>query len=223
MDRIAIVGSIVVALCATSCATTRQLREEPEKSGFLGDYSQLEPGGDDRARLVYISPDASWVQYNQILIDSVTIWKDSETSELADEDAQHLTDHFFQQLHEQLQQDYVMAESAGPGVMRLRVAITEARGAKVAANAVTTILPQFRLLASLGGLATDTATFVGRATIEAEITDSLTDVRLAAAVDERVGGKTIRGGLKEWSHVDRAFEFWAKRLRERLLELRTTG
>lgn len=223
MDRIGIAGLLALALCATACATTRELRGEPEKSGFLGDYSQLAPGGDEQARLVYISPSARWVRYNQIMIDSVTIWKDSETSKLSEEDAQHLADYFYSQLHEQLQQDYIIAESAGPGVLRLRVAITEARGAKVASNAVTTILPPLRLLSQLGGLATDTAYFVGRATVEAEITDSMTDTRLAAVVDERVGGKTIRGGLKKWSQVDRAFEFWAKRLSERLLELRTSG
>ncbi len=41
----------------------------------------------------------------------------------------------------------------------------------------------------------------------------------AAGVDERAGGKTILGGLKKGSHVKRAFEYWAKRLRHRLAEL----
>ena len=69
-------------------------------------------------------------------------------------------------------------------------------------------------------MAIDTQAFVGRAAVEADITDALTGMRLVAGVDERAGGKTIRGGLKEWSHVKRSFEFWAKRLRERLAELR---
>jgi hypothetical protein len=46
---------------------------------------------------------------------------------------------------------------------------------------------------------------------------------LAAAVDERAGTKAYRAGLKEWSHVKRAFEYWAERTRERLAELRKGG
>lgn len=56
--------------------------------------------------------------------------------------------------------------------------------------------------------------------LRSSITDSITGVRLAAAVDERAGTKAYRAGLKEWSHVKRAFEYWAERIRERLLELR---
>jgi hypothetical protein len=90
----------------------------------------------------------------------------------------------------------------------------------VAGNVVTTVIPQLKLLSSLGGLATDTRLFVGEGAVEVEITDSITGVRLAAAVDERAGTKAYRAGLKEWSHVKRAFEYWAERIRERLLELR---
>ena len=64
--------------------------------------------------------------------------------------------------------------------------------------------------------------FAGKAGVEGELTDSVSGVR-PAAVDERVGNKTIRGGLGEWSQVERAFEFWAERLRQRLAELRTSA
>jgi Protein of unknown function (DUF3313) len=62
--------------------------------------------------------------------------------------------------------------------------------------------------------------FAGKAGVEAELTNSLSGERLAAAVDERVGTKTIRGGLGEWSHLERSYEFWSERLRKRLAELR---
>ncbi len=42
----------VVFALAAGCAQTRQLRGEPAQTGFLGDYSKLAPGGDDRAKLV---------------------------------------------------------------------------------------------------------------------------------------------------------------------------
>jgi hypothetical protein len=104
--------------------------------------------------------------------------------------------------------------------MRLRAAITEAKGARVLGNAVTSIVPQLRLLSTAAGLAADTAVLVGKVGVEAELTDSLTGERLLAAVDERAGTKALRGGLGKWSQVQEAFGFWANRIRERLSELR---
>jgi len=224
LGRVVCVTSMVgLLLGLASCATTRTVRSAAESSGFLGDYSQLRPGQGKEAQLVYLKPDTNWAQYQAIILDSVTLWKNDETAKISDEDAQQLTDYFYAQLHEQLSQDYQIVENPGPGVMRLRAAITEAKGAKVAGNAVTTVVPQLKLLTTAGGLATDTRGFVGEATVEAEITDSVTGTRLAAGVDERAGTKAYRAGLKEWSHVKRAFEYWAERLRERLAELRKGG
>ena len=52
--------------------------------------------------------------------------------------------------------------------------------------------------------------------MEAEILDSMTKVRLAAAVDQRAGKKWYTQ-LKTWSDVKSACEYWAKLLRERLV------
>ena len=67
------------------------------------------------------------------------------------------------------------------------------------------------------------ALFVGKAAMEAEITDSMTSKRLAAAVDERAGAKTLRGIGGKWKDVDNAFNYWAEKIRKRLAELRAEG
>jgi hypothetical protein len=41
-----------------------------------------------------------------------------------------------------------------------------------------------------------------------------------AAVDERVGAKTLRGLGGTWKDVEEAYDYWAKKLRQRLTELR---
>jgi hypothetical protein len=71
-------------------------------------------------------------------------------------------------------------------------------------------------------LAADSAMMAGSAAIEAEITDSLSGERLAAAVDKRLGTKTLRGAFGKWTNVDNAFEHWAEQLRTRLAELRAS-
>ena len=78
------------------------------------------------------------------------------------------------------------------------------------------MIPQTRLLSNLAGIATDTQVFVGKAAIEAEIVDSMTQERLMAGVDQRAGAKTLRGLGGKWKDVNNAFQYWAERLRERL-------
>jgi hypothetical protein len=221
--EVAKVVAAVVAVCLAAvlvaCQTTRQTRGvKPE--GFLRNYSQLREGKGDEAQLIYISPSADWRAYDSIMIDSVSIWYSSQTEKLSAEDRKALTDLLYASLHKQLGQDYNIVNYPGPRTMRLRAAITEAKGARVVGNTLTTIVPQARLLSTLAGLATDTQVFVGKAAMEAEITDSMTGRRLAAAVDERAGAKTLRGLGGKWKDVDNAFNYWAEKIRKRLAELR---
>ena len=69
------------------------------------------------------------------------------------------------------------------------------------------------------GLAANTSLTVGEATIEGDVTDSVTTTRLAAFVDERIGQRSLRG-LGTWSQVDAAFEHWGEQLANRLVALR---
>jgi len=218
--RIAAIATLVsLTLAIGGCATTRQSRGY-ERSGFLGDYSQLREGESGEAQLVYVDPAADWKRYDAIQLDSVTIWRTEDTTDLSTEDRQRLTDYLFAAIHNELSQDYRMVDRPGPGVMRLRVAITDARGAKVVLNTITSVVPQLRLATTLGGAATGVSVFVGKAAIEGEITDSLSGRRLMAAVDTRQGTKALRDGVGKWSDVEAAFDYWSKRLRERLAEVR---
>jgi hypothetical protein len=213
----AIVATIVLGLTA-ACATTRQ-ESEVEKSGFLGDYSQLEPGEEGEAALRYIAPDVDWAQYTSVQLDSVTIWADPETVDLSVEEKQALTDYLYAALHRELEKDYEMVDFPSAGTLRIRVAITDAEGAAVVANVITSTIPQLRLLSTLTGAATGASVLVGEGGIEVEMTDAMTGRRLAAAVDKRVGTKATRAAFGEWKHVEAAFDWWAERLRQRLAEV----
>lgn len=211
---------LALSLGVTACATTRQSRGSGSESGFLGDYSDLQKGKGDEAQLRYIDDSAHWSEYNAIQIDSVTLWRDAKTEDVSAEDQQRLTDYLYKALNDQLSKDYRMAEGPGPGVLRLRAAITEAKGSKVVMDTITSIVPQLRLATTIVGMAAGTSVLVGKAGVEGELTDSVSGRRLAAFVDERQGTKALRGGIKKWSDVERAFDYWAQRLRERLAELR---
>jgi hypothetical protein len=213
---LAAIALVSVALTIAACATTRQSRGVGEESGFLRNYADLRAGDKGEAQLIYIRPNVDWSRYAAIHIDSVTLWRNERTEDVPADEQQVLTDYLYHALHEQLSKDYQIVDRAGPNVLRLRAAITEAKGAKVVMNTLTSIVPQLRLLTSVVGMAAGTSVLVGKAGVEAEITDSMTGIRLLAALDERQGTKAIRGGIKKWSDVKLAFDFWSERLDQRL-------
>jgi hypothetical protein len=215
------IALLALTLLLVGCAKTRQARSV-KTHGFLGDYSQLAEVKGDPARLIYINESVNFSNYDAVMIDSVTLWKSKATSKISAEDQQKLTDLFYKALHDQLSADYRMVDEPGPGVLRVRAAITEAVGAVVVANAATTVVPQLRVITTAGGLAADSAMMAGSAALEAEMTDSLSNERLGAVVDKRLGNKTLSGAFAKWTNIDAAFKVWAETLRKRLAELRAS-
>jgi hypothetical protein len=206
-----------------SCAGTRQTRSTPVESGFLSDYSKLAPGGEDRAQLLYIEPGVSLASYSALRLEPVKLYAGAEGSDLAKlsrEDQQMLADRLHSAMATALSKDWTLTEQAGPGVLVVRGALTEAKGSNVPLDIVATWIPQVRLLAMVGGLAADTAVTVGSVRGEMEVVDGGTGEQLMAGVDERVGTRGIEGVTDKWSDVQMAFDDWAERIRLRLAEHR---
>jgi hypothetical protein len=197
-----------------ACAATRGRRGAPEESGFLKDYSQLAENPDYPASLVYIKPSVPWSSYNAIQIDSVGLWVNESTASLSSEDQQMLTDTLYSSLYTELSKYFRIANQGGPDTLRLRAALTQAQGAKVALRVVTTVVPQLRMAGAIVGLGGDTATTVGSATVEMEVLDSVSNQRLAAGVDERAGTKVLfaKRAYTTWGDVRAACEYWSKRI-----------
>lgn len=220
--RLALLVVLSIGL-TLACAGTRQTRSEAVESGFLSDYSKLAPGGDDRARLVYFEPGLDLSSYRAVRVEPVRLHAattDSDLATLSREDQQMLADRLHTALVDALAQDWTIAEQAGPGVLVVRGALTEAGASNVALDIVATWIPQVRLLSTIGGLAADTAATVGKARGEVEVKDGASGRQLMAAIDERVGTRGIEGVTDKWSDVQMAFDDWAERIRLRLAERR---
>jgi hypothetical protein len=215
------VAIVLLLLTAMSCAATTQTRSV-ESSGFLKDTSQLKEGGDDEALLVYFNPTADWTRYDKILLEPVTVWRseDFDPDDISEEDLQRLVDALYIAVKDQLAKDYQMVDRSGPGVLRMRVAITEAEDSWVVLDTVTNVLPIGIGINLATKAITGTSAMVGEAAIEAEILDSLTNERLAALIDKRAGTKSYQDKFKEWGDVNKAFIYWAERARKKLLGLR---
>ena len=139
------------------------------------------------------------------------------------EERKALCGYLYSALKRELGKQMQIVENPGPGVLQLRAAITETDGARVGLNSVTTIVPQTRLLSKLSGMVADTAVLVGQASLEVEIKDSVTQERVAAGLDRRVGAKSLRNAFSKWADVEAAYDHWAERIATRLGELRQGG
>jgi hypothetical protein len=214
---LALAGILALAGCAATEATTTA-----KPAGFLGDYSQLVPGEGNEAQLVYVASDVDFSKYDSVILESVTFWvaKESEADVLDLETRQMVTDRLYRALHDRLSKDFKLVSKPSPSAIRIRAAITGAKDARVVLNAITSVVPQLRLLSQLGDLDNDTALLVGKASVECEFLDSATNERIAAGVDERMGNKTLKTAFTTWGDVDASFEFWADRVAQRILRLK---
>jgi hypothetical protein len=213
-----------LAVLTTGCQTTRQARSV-EESGFLADYSQLQAGTGDQAKLLYIAPNVPWFKYTTVYIAPVQLWKSNDTNsplgELSQQNQKLLVDSLYFALRDQLQQTYTVVDRPGPNTLIVRTAITMAKKSAPVRNLVSTVMPIGLGLSILKSIAVGKGIGVGEVQAEMELLDGATHQRLAAAVDRRVGTKALRSKFDgSWGDVERAFEFWAERLETRLIELR---
>jgi hypothetical protein len=231
MRRITSILLIGLLIGIGGCAATQEAKSV-EKSGFLGDYSRLKEGersavsggsAENTALLVYKNPAAQWRKYKKIQLDPVTIWmsqKDSQLKEVSVEDRQRLAALLWSKLDEQLRKDYEMTSQAGPDVLRIQVAITEAGASNAVLDTVTSVIPQTRMLSGMKSLATGVSAFTGSASAEMKVTDSAEGTILLEAVDRRGGTKSLSGVTNSWNDVEEAYRYWAEKARYRLCQWR---
>ena len=124
-------AAFCAATLAAGCTATQQapIKKTDIKCGFLGmDCDRLIAGEQGQAALRYINPNAPWTEYKKVLIAPVTFWG-SDATKISAADQQALTNYFANVLREELGKKFEVVDQAGPGVMRVQVALTDAEAA----------------------------------------------------------------------------------------------
>ena len=129
-----------------------------------------------------------------------------------------LTDYYQNALISAVKDGYKVVDQPGPGVLRVRVAITDVKPSNPTANTISSIIPVGMVVSAATKATTGDNLGTGEASTEMEFLDSQSGERLASAVDRRQGGKAAFRG--KWEDTKKAFDYWAKRFRERLDEVR---
>jgi len=214
-----LVLTLLVAIAA-GCAHRAPMPPNAEMSGFLDDYSLLRDGGPNELRLVYRDPQVDWSTYRKVLLEPVTLWRSGRKSLAAvpEEDLLRLVSDFQDAIRARLREGFEFVDRPRPGVMRIRLGITDAKASDRVLDVLTAPQGTGRPHpAGAGALHAETKRFLAGAVIEGEIRDAQTNTLLAEGIDWRPRDAPP---FETWAEVDRALAFWADRVCTRL-EART--
>ncbi len=174
-------------------------------SGFLGDYSRLRASSEYEGALEYKHPNLTLRDYDKFMIDPILVHFAPNAKGTAIDPAKvkKLTDYAAEQLRELLSRRYQVVSAAGPGVLRLRIALTDIKKTIPALN----IHPGTKL-SGVG---------IGGASMEAEAIDSQSGERVLAVVDSGKGSfMAIKAGLDPFGHAKKVIGNWAERFVKRV-------
>lgn len=171
----------------TGCATTSSEAPEGEQySGFLGDYSALEKtedaAGDELLR--YVSPKIESGEYHAVLLEPTQYYPSPAPSErVSAATLEKIRSYVEQGLRNQLDTRAVLVSKPGPGVLRIRSAIT-------AVAPQTPGLKPYQYIP----IAFVVTTVKGRGEVAAlnlefDVTDSVSGERIGASVRHGTGEK----------------------------------
>ena len=196
------------------------VQAQAETSGFLDDYSALRAGEAGDVLLVYRNPNANWGDYHEVLLEPVTLWRSGKHSlaSVPEQDLLRLANEFEAAVRLRLGASLPVVDHPGPGVLLVRLGITQARSSDSILDVLTASGGSGEPAAHGDGpLSPEMQQFVDSAAIEGELRDSQTNEILAQGVDRR---KSDTPPIATWGELDRLFAQWADRVC-RGLEART--
>ena len=193
--RCSLVLGVVLAVGLTGCGLQAQ------KSGFLGDYSQLKPSEKSEGTMVYWNPAKPLKNYNSFIIEPVVVHfaPDAKGGGIDPETLNELAVYFHDQVVQGLTKSgYTVVKQPAAGVLKVRAAITQIDKTVPVAN----IHPAMKM----------TGLGLGGASMEAEGTDSKSNDRVFAVTDSRKGSRLdITGGLQWYGNAKGVMQEWAER------------
>jgi hypothetical protein len=209
-----LIGSLAVV--AVACAHRVTMPPNAETSGFLDDYTLLRDGGPNDLRLVYRNPETNWHAYHKVLLEPITLWRSGRKSlgAVPEEDLLRRVSDFRDAVRTRLGEGFQFVDAPGPGVMRIRLGITDAKESDRVLDVLTAPQGTGRPHpAGAGALHAETKRFLAGAVIEGEIRDAQTNALLAEGIDWR---PRDAAPFETWAEVNQALGRWADRTCTRL-------
>lgn len=174
-------------------------------SGFLSDYSRLAETKDYAGEKVlrFISPKIYASDYHHFMIEPVQFFPEPQPNEQVQADAlNEISAYFDQALKEKLGQKMTLTNEAGPGVLKIRPAITAVASQKQKLKPYQYVPAAFVITTILGRAQEATIQ------MEVEVVDSVTGEQLAATIRKGTGAKLDKNKKLNLMSVSNTLDKW---------------
>lgn len=240
---------LLVTLCGCSASTPQapasaSASAKAKQGKFLSRYDLLKPveGGDGAQS--WRDPAVNWKQYDKVLIERIRIFlkEDGVEKGIDPTDLKMLTDYFYEALQKEIKPTARIVDQPGPGVLGLRIAITDLMPTNAALSIGGTLTPYAFVAEAASGPASGrpagSTPYLGECGIEVQFLDGETGKVIAEFTDTRIGKKydldTTGSGMDAakkwvdgyldsfttWNYAKGSFDLWASLFRQRFDELR---
>ena len=247
-------AALGIAACSTPSVNTSnaatagvvastQTAANVRRLGILTDYSRLAamPGGG--GMLCWRASGVDWKRYDKIMLERIQVSLDpaSDVHPIDPTDLKMLVDYFHEAVVRDLKGQVQFVRGTGPGVLRVRFALTSLVPTNTVASVAGTAVP-YGFVAEIGsGAATGrpvgSTPYLGRTGMEVQFRDGESGRIVAECADTEIGLKYAAdlnqsaSGAAEawlngyvdsftsWSYAKDAFDKWAAAFARRLREL----
>ena len=215
--------------------------------GFLTDYAKLSAAPGGGGMLCWRDANVSWKSYDKVLIERIQVYLAPGTAQkpIDPTDLKTLLDYFHNALVTDLRPVTQIVNTPGPGVLRVRIALTSLVPTNTVDSLVGTAVPY----GCVGEIASGAATgrpagstpYLGQTGMEVQFRDGASGKVVAECADTEIGRKYAAdlnqgipnaaekwvGGyldsFSSWSYAQNAFNKWAAVFAQRFSELRKGG
>lgn len=224
----------------TATDTTRLTR-----SGFLSDYARLKPIEGGGGIQCWRAPDLDAKKYDKVLVSRIVVSLKAEPGKeqtVDPSDLKTLTDYFHNSLVTALKPQMAVVNQPGPGVVVIRIALTDLVPTTVTDSLAGTLVPYAFVAEAGSGVATGrpagSTPYMGETGMEMQFRDGASGAILAECRDTEIGRKyasdvdsgavgaaqTWASGylnsFQAWSYAKNAFDKWSAIVAQRFAELR---
>ncbi|MEO8345535.1 MAG: DUF3313 domain-containing protein [Betaproteobacteria bacterium] len=214
------------------------------RTGFLSDYARLRPAPNGEGMLCWRDDNVDWKRYDKVMIERIQVYiaPGAKPNPVDPTDLKMLLDYFHGALVKAITPEAQVVNAIGPGVLRVRIALTDLRPTNAAESLLGTAVP-YGFVAEIGsGAATGrpagSTPYMGDTGLAVQFRDGVSGKIVAECADNEIGRKyaaDLNNGVSgaatawadgymesftSWSYAKDAFDKWSNLFAKRFAALR---
>lgn len=248
---LAVAAAVLVASCASTdsgllgsgAGVTASDPTRFTQTGFLSEYGRLKPTPDGQGAECWRDTNVNLKKFDKVLISRMVVTlKPDQQQGIDPTDLKTLTDYFHGSLTTALRPQMRVVDTSGPGVIVIRIALTNLVPTSVGRSVAGTLVPYGFVAEAGSGVATGrpagSTPYLGETGIEMQFRDGGTNAVLGECRDTQIGRKYAAdvdagaagaaqtwasgylGSFESWSYARNAFDKWSALVAKRFAELR---